>query len=373
MGFPPGHEQPPAVVPSPVSKEGAGPPPVDVTPWQYQPPWDPLRARREQRERSLANLKRRAKQFGAFCSLSLFFYLAIALFAMILMTPETMQRLDAAAPSSRLGVLFVITPSIVPIMNISGLALVCFFILLVLAITVSYLYAMGESLYASINELILGRPRRHSTILTIGGLFFAMLAINVIYYTLVESSGVSPNVPDFESEPLWESVYGFAKASVWEEIIVRVLFIGVPLLWIDLLLRRGQLLQPIRYFAGGGMKFGFVECALIAFSAVMFGLGHMQAWDFWKVIPTIITGLCFGYLYVRIGLYAAIIFHFSFDFLEIPVRYFGDAVTVALGLLSLLWLVAGLIFIIYYSMQLARFLRGKVLSHEDASPQTPQP
>jgi len=373
MGFPPGQDQPPVVVLSPASKEGTSPPPVDVTPWQYQQQWDPVREREEQREKWAANLKRRTKQFGAFCSLTLFFYLAIALFAMILVTPETMQRLNAADPSSGLGVLFVITPSIVPVLNISGLALVGFFILLVLAIIVSYLYAMGESLFASINELILGRAKRHSTILTIGGLFFAMLAINIIYYSLIRTSGISPTVPDYQSEPLWESVFGFAKASVWEEIIVRVLFIGVPLLWIDLIFRRSQLLPPVRYFTGGGMKFGSVECTLIAFSAIMFGFGHVQSWDFWKVIPSALTGLCFGYLYVRIGLYAAILFHFAFNFLNIPVRYFGDAGTVTLGLLSWLWLAAGLIFIIYYTMQLARFLRDNVFSYEGASSQTPRP
>jgi len=323
-----------------------------MAPWQYQPPWDPVRARREQRERSIANLKRRLKQFGALSSLTLFFYLAIAVFAMILISPEIMQNL-----LTRSTALFVITPSVVPILNISGVVLVAYFVFLVLAILISYLYSMGESLLPAANEIILGKPGRHSTILTVGGLFFAVLVVNFIYYLLVESSGVNPNVPDFESEPLWASVFNFANASVWEEIISRVLLIGIPLLWIDLLFRRKQLLPPIRYFVGGKIEFGFIECALILFSATMFGFAHVGGWDVWKVFPSLISGLCFGYLFVRIGLYAAIVFHFAFDFLTVPTRYFGAGADLVLDLFILIWLAAGLMFIIYYSIRLGRFLR----------------
>lgn len=338
-----------------------------MAPWQYQPPWDPIRARREQQDKSIASLKRRLKQFGALSSLTLFFYLAIAAFAMILIAPEIMQNL-----STRTTSLFVITPMVVPILNISGAVLVGYFIFLVLAILISYLYSMGESLLSTVNEVFLGKPGKHSTILTIGGLFFAVLAINLIYYLLVESSGVSPSVPDFENDPLWVSVFNFANASVWEEIIARVLLIGVPLLWIDLLFRRGQLLHPVRYFAGGKMKFGFVECALILFSATMFGFAHVGAWDIWKVFPSLISGLCFGYLFVRIGLYAAIIFHFAFDFLTVPTRYFGEGGGLVLDLFILIWLAAGLMFIIYYTIRLVRFVQDSASTWVNRSGEVPQ-
>ena len=352
MGFPTEPDSPPMVRPEPVPQTVAQQPPIEMTPWQYQPPWDPIKARREQKERSIANLKRRLKQFGTLSSLTLFFYLAIAVFAMILITPEIMQNLLTRSIS-----LFVITPSVVPIFSIGGAVLVGYFIFLVLAILVSYLYSMGESLLPAANEVILGKPGRHSTILTVGGLFFAVLVLNFIYYLLVESTGVNPNVPDFGSEPLWMSVFDFANASVWEEIISRVLLIGIPLLWIDLLFRRKQLLPPIRYFVGGKIEFGFIECALILFSATMFGFAHVGGWDIWKIFPSLISGLCFGYLFVRIGLYAAIVFHFAFDFLTVPTRYFGAGASLVLDIFILIWLAAGLMFIIYYSIRLGRFLR----------------
>jgi hypothetical protein len=323
-----------------------------MAPWQHQPPWDPTRARKEQKERSVANLKRRLKQFGALSSLALFFYLAIAVFAMILISPEIMQNLMTRSTS-----LFVITPSVVPILSIGGVVLVGYFIFLVLAILVSYLYSMGESLLPAANEVIIGKPGRHSTILTVGGLFSATFVLTIVCYLLVESTGASPNVPDIENDPLWTSVFSFANASVWEEIISRVLLIGIPLLWIDLVFRRRLLLPPIRYLLGGKIRFGSVECALILFSAAMFGFAHVGGWDVWKVFPTLISGLCFGYLFVRIGLYAAIVFHFAFDFLLVPTMYFGEGAVLVLGIFVLIWLAAGLMFIIYYSIRLGRFLR----------------
>lgn len=367
MGFPPEPDSPPVVKPEPTSQTMAQQPPIDMTPWQYQPTWDPIRARKEQREKAIVNLKRRLKQFGAFSSLTLFFYLAIAVFATILIAPEIMQNLLTRSAS-----LFVITPSIVHILSIGGAALVGYFVFLLLAILISYLYSMGESLLPVINEIILGKPGRHSTILTIGGLFSAVLVVNFVYYLLVESSGVSPNVPDFGSEPLWASTFDFANASVWEEIISRVLLIGIPLLWIDFLFRRKQSLPPIRYFVGGKMKFGFIECALILFSATMFGFAHVGGWDIWKVFPSLISGLCFGYLFVRIGLYAAIVFHFAFDFLTVPTSYFGAGASLLLDVFILLWVAAGLMFIIYYSIRLVRFLRESMSNWARGGRRVPQ-
>jgi hypothetical protein len=39
-----------------------------------------------------------------------------------------------------------------------------------------------------------------------------------------------------------------------------------------------------------------------------------MGWGPWKVIPTFITGALFGYLYIKVGLHAAIAMHFLFDY-----------------------------------------------------------
>ena len=195
--------------------------------------------------------------------------------------------------------------------------------------------------------------------LVVGGLFFANLTIAYLYYLVIGIGGASPNVPSIGGQPYWFQIYVYAQASVWEEIISRILFIGVPLLWIDLLFRRGKLQRPRNYFLGGTFNLGPIEIGLIVFSAFMFGFAHTGSWDLWKVPPTIIAGMAFGYLFARLGLYAAVTFHFAFDFLTVPVANAGLASQALLGLMILIWLVVGGVFLIYYLLQLKRFLFPK--------------
>src|SRR5207249_6609828 len=41
-------------------------------------------------------------------------------------------------------------------------------------------------------------------------------------------------------------------------------------------------------------------------SSVIFGLAHAPGWGLWKVIPAMVAGLGFGYLFLRHGIAAAI-------------------------------------------------------------------
>lgn len=366
MGFPPLPQPPQEQAPPPNLQPAPQRPPVEPDAWVHQS-WDPQQYRKARREEQRSALKRILKQFGAGSSLMLFIYLGLAWVVLIFMSPDIMNQLYV-----RTTYLYIITPSLVPILNIGGAALVAYFILLALAITISYFYTMGESTVKTLGEIADGEPRKHSTILTIGGLVFAILLIDFVYYIILQLAGVSTNAPNFGAEPFWASVFGFAQASVWEEIITRVLLIGVPLLWIDLLLRRKALLPAHRYFMGGGMKLSPVVVVLIIFSAIMFGFGHLQNWDIWKVAPTIILGLCFGYLFTTIGLYAAIMFHFAFNFLSVPLNYFSATGSVVFLLLYLVWLAAGVMFVAYYGMRLWRFAVNDLFGAGKPEQQTPQ-
>lgn len=294
------------------------------------------------------------------CAVSLFAYLALAVVIIMLMTPEIADNLFGRADA-----LFIITPAVTPILEISGAILVLYYLFLAGTIVVAYLFLIGKSHKRILREILQARPEKHSPILVVGGLFFAVLAIQYLYYSIIEAGGAVPNVPSIGGEPYWYQIYIFAQASVWEEIISRILLIGVPLLWIDLLFRRDKLQQPKNYFFGGTFELGAVEVGLIVFSAAMFGLAHAGGWDFWKVPPTIIAGLAFGYLFARLGLYAAIMFHFAFDFLTIPVINAGPAPRAILGLIIMIWLVAGIMFTAYYLLQLKRFLFPKMNRSEE--------
>ena len=247
----------------------------EIVPWHYQPPWDPYAYRMSQRRRHWQELQSWLKRFGALCTVSLFAYLALAVVIIMLMTPEVSENLFGYSDA-----LFIITPAVTPILEISGATLVLYYLFLAGTIVVAYLFLIGKS-HKIIREIVLAKPEKHSPMLVVGGLFFAVLAIEYLYYFIIESGGAAPNVPSIGREPYWYQIYIYAQASVWEEIISRILLIGVPLLWIDLLFRRDRLQRPRNYFLGGTFKLGAVEVGLIVFSAAMFGLAHAGGWDLW--------------------------------------------------------------------------------------------
>lgn len=142
----------------------------------------------------------------------------------------------------------------------------------------------------------------------IGALFFSLSV--VILFNLMEQP--TP-VPDILSErvPIWIRMVTLANASVWEEIITRVLMIGVPLFALALMKQgKGPALKAL---IGGHGSVSVSAAVLIFISAALFGLAHI-GWGIWKIVPTFVMGLLFGYLYVKIGLHASIALHFLFDY-----------------------------------------------------------
>jgi len=262
--------------------------------------------------------------------------------------------------------LYVITPYIVNFAELGGGAFLGYYVVLVAVIAASFAWMLWKSLSPYADELAGRTPREgHSPLFTIGTLFMAVLAFNVVFYAIVGAVGTSPTTPDFESRELWASIFGFAHASVWEEVVSRILLIGVPLLVIDALRRSLTPGRPMRrlyqYFLGGGIVIGRAEAALLVFSSLMFGLAHVFSWDLWKIIPAAVAGLAFGYLFLKVGVYAAVLLHFAFDFLSIPLEVAPNALalTMVLGLLSLAWMVVGAPFILYYAAKAVSWMTGR--------------
>jgi hypothetical protein len=141
-----------------------------------------------------------------------------------------------------------------------------------------------------------------------GALFFSWVV--VIMFQLMEQPTPVPSILSDET-PIWIRMILLADASVWEEIVSRVLFIGVPLLFMQP--SRKWNLGRFKVLLGGSGKFGTAEIVLILISSSFFGLAHI-GWGPWKVLPTFVTGALFGYLYIKTGLHAAIAMHFLFDY-----------------------------------------------------------
>ncbi len=113
------------------------------------------------------------------------------------------------------------------------------------------------------------------------------------------------------------------------------------------------------YILGGGFKIGPLEAFFIAGSALMFGLAHVAGWDIFKALPTFIAGLGFGYLFLKVGIHAAILLHFAFDYLSL-----GEALLPGFAPMEVIILVlfsaVGAFYFGHYTVQAARWFTAQL-------------
>ena len=149
--------------------------------------------------------------------------------------------------------LFVITPWLVDIFKVSDVGLSIYYIFLVAAIAASFVWMLKKSLHKFGHELTFQiHEEGHSPLYMISTLFFAVIAFNILFYVAIGLLGGSTNTPS-EGVNLWEILFSYAQASVWEELITRVLLLGVPLLLVAIATNKVK--DPKHYFLGGGFKF----------------------------------------------------------------------------------------------------------------------
>ncbi len=275
--------------------------------------------------------------------------------------------------------MIIITPRLVEIGRISGDALGAYYLLIVAAILMSAIWLFLTSARSFKKELgMKAEPRKHSAIFDLCGLMFAVLFLNVavvIVMGIFDSEVTSP----VEDTDLWELLFLLANASVWEELIVRVLMIGLPLIGIDLLRRafsgRALPYKSYKYVLGGGISIGIPEAALLILSSVMFGMGHYEGWGAWKVFPAAVAGLAFGYMFLKHGLAASIMLHFGFDYLSLPSEVFAGAslsILVFLAVAILLWVGMGSVFFGYYLTRMIEFVTKRKYFEDRPAPQPVQ-
>ena len=133
-----------------------------------------------------------------------------------------------------------------------------------------------------------------------------------LIFLLTAISGQNLDVPEFDSD-LRADMFVLASAGVWEEIITRVLIIGVPMTAIAFI--NGKKDSWLNLWGGFGMS--KVSMVLIIVSSFIFGYGHVEGWGFVKLVPAFVFGMACGYLYVRFGLHAAIMLHFINDYVSV--------------------------------------------------------
>lgn len=209
----------------------------------------------------------------------------------------------------------VLIPSLETAGYLSGLGLQLYWVVVFAAVAISVAVILWQSLPAARNPSTEESRERFSetplfwlTLLLCGSL---LLNVIIAVFSMDTSSA-----DDITVGFVPEALYAFANAAVWEEVITRVAYIGLPMAVLALLSRRRDFL---RYLVGG---FGMsrLALALMFVSAVIFGFGHLSGWGLWKVLPTTITGLALGYLYIRFGIHVSITFHFIVDYMSVLIE-----------------------------------------------------
>jgi hypothetical protein len=186
--------------------------------------------------------------------------------------------------------------------------------------------------------------RTDNALIMIFRMYMAILGFYIIYYAFLGAFTVEPEVPDFDEMPLWERLHAFAEASVWEEVLSRILMLGIPLMIYHLWTQEGK--PSWRYVVGGGFSIDTTVFVLITFQALVFAMAHVAGWDLWKVLPTMISGMAFGYLFLKRGLWASIILHFTFDYLGMTAPVLAEWGLDVEGAIGLAYIFIGLVGIV---------------------------
>ncbi len=215
-------------------------------------------------------------------------------------------------------IIFVVFFVVVPVAEIGGYHFAAYTVFLILSVLVSFAYLLYVELKALLSYYDKYRRNRESRISIkespLTRLAFTFSALLFVYYTyliILQMAGVSYHTPGLDQLELWAFMYALTRAAVWEEITVRVVFIGLPMVFYGVLNDRSDLKRYL--FGGFGTKDRFVIWPIL-FSSSVFALAHVASWDLYKVPPTFIAGLVFGYLFAKDGLYSCILFHFVWNF-----------------------------------------------------------
>jgi len=250
---------------------------------------------------------------------------------------------------------------------ISGWYLFAFFIFIAIAIILSNLKLIKSSISNAIDQIKssfenLNGPIKNSnnTIIELAQIFLAVYSFSVLYNLILTFGQVTTRTPDFSSLSIWTFIYNLTSAAVYEEIISRILLIGVPLYIIHHVTKRVKT-PKYRYLLGGDFDLNKVTIILIIFSSITFGLAHAPGWDYWKVLPTVVSGIALGYLFVVKGVYASILLHFSVNYLFIPLRLANYPIELNLfyTLLIYFWLIIGIYYIVHYFKKIIQFTTKK--------------
>ena len=241
--------------------------------------------------------------------------------------------------------LILVIPVVVDVVSFNGVMSQIYYLMLVLAVTVCLaLYAYKS--FGPAKNLFKGDDRsiRNTAFYDVCVLFSTLFFWEFALILILNALGIETNPLPKRDDWVW--MYEFIEASVWEEVITRMLMIGLPVTLVALLMKQeGK--GSLKYLFGG-MGFNKFTIVLIFFSALMFAAGHVGGWGWWKFFPTFAFGLITGYLFCKYGVYATIMMHFLTDYVSAESWFFNCDSPVATALMIMLLSLACIPFTFVY-------------------------
>ena len=229
--------------------------------------------------------------------------------------------------------LILVVPMIVKVVSFDGVLSQIYYILLILAVTACLAILLYKAA-VPIKKLSMGdnKPVRETAFFEMPVLFAVLYIWEFIFVLVLRGMGVDiQGLPDRET---WQWMYELLEASVWEEVITRILLIGVPFALIAFFAKKEG--KASWKYLFGGCGFNRVTLVLIFFSAFIFGAGHLTNWQSWKFFTTFAFGLIAGYLFCKYGVYATIMIHFLTDYMSAESWFLGSSTSVATALMIFL-------------------------------------
>ena len=180
---------------------------------------------------------------------------------------------------------------------------------------------------------------RTTPLFWMGLLFGSSMLLETILNGIFTIFGMGVETPEsLINLTLEQALMLFTQAAVWEELMFRVLLFGLPVAIAGYVLRQEG---SWRHLFGGFGSSRLTVVLLIA-SSLLFSLAHTDSWGVMKIFTVVIGGFMLGYLYMRFGLYAAIVCHMLNDFTMVWMLGIGEAFAsllllgiIGLGLLNL--------------------------------------
>jgi hypothetical protein len=253
---------------------------------------------------------------------------------------------------------FIIIPLPVLLFYLPGYFTAMWFGFLIIVFSVFFLVAITTGIIKFEN----------SALFKISEFYALNLFLSVVYFLFVDAIGKPVTVPISNNTPFYLNMLSLTNAGLYEELITRVLSIGIPLYLYNRMKKpdwreNGKEVKWYRMVWGGGYKFGKPEITVLIISSLIFGIAHTASWDWSKMPQAFMGGLFLGFLYLRYGLYADVLWHFSIDatsaFLPEGLgNPYANGISNGIAtFVDLIFILAGAVIVIYYLVYLVK--KGK--------------